>query len=162
MKKHLKKHKSFIGYFAAAGTGVIVQYIVGTIICIRYLKTPYQTGISIGYLAAIPVGFILSKNIAFSSKNSGKTYREILKFIVVLFFSYLITVKGSYFSLKLLQKIFGNFEITVPFIQYRFNPIGTASHFAGMGLSFIFNYFTHKWFTFNDTGLMKKVRNMKY
>jgi putative flippase GtrA len=161
LKQKIRKHKSFFGYFAAAGSGVIVQYIVGSILCIRMLGTAYETGVSIGYIASIPVGFILTKNLAFSSKKSGKTNSEILKYLVVLFFSYIITVKGAYFTLLALKAMFGEFEVTLPIIDYKFSPIGTISHFAGMGFSFIFNYFTHKFFTFSETGVRNKMKSIR-
>jgi putative flippase GtrA len=155
------KSKPFLGYFVAAGSGVIVQYIIGSMLCIRYLGLPRQQSILIGFLCAIPVGFILSKNIAFSSRRSGRSIREILKYIVPLSISGLITVFGDTFSLRVLQTLFGEGLVTLPVIGYSFNLIGTISHFAGMGFSFVFNFFTHKYFTFAETGLFEKIFKSK-
>ena len=87
------------GYFFAAGSGVIVQYLVGTIICIRFLGFPFEKGILWGFIISFPVGFILAKIFAFKAKGSGNTRREIIKFLMVVIISGLITVKGSYYSL---------------------------------------------------------------
>ncbi|WP_341224853.1 GtrA family protein [uncultured Arcticibacterium sp.] len=144
----LKRRKTFIAYFFAATCGVVVQYVVGTIICIRYLGLPFNSGVSWGYLAAIPVGFFLSKNMAFGAKESGNTKIEILKYLVTLVFSYIITVKGAEFTLWSLTEVFGELTAHIPFTETEFSPIGTFSHFAGMGFSFIFNYLAHKKFTF--------------
>lgn len=144
----LKRRKTFIAYFFAAASGVVVQYVVGTIICIRYLGLPFNAGVSWGYLAAIPVGFFLSKNMAFDAKESGNTKIEILKYLVTLVFSYIITVQGAALSLWSLTQLFGEVTMRIPFTSEEFSPIGTCSHFAGMGFSFIFNYLAHKKFTF--------------
>lgn len=144
----LKKRKSLIAYFLVASSGVLVQYMVGTILCIRYLGLPFKTGISWGYIAAIPVGFFLSKNYVFNAQNSGNTNKELIKFIVTLVFSYVITVKGAEYSLFLLTHWLGDLKATIPFTNTTFSPVGTFSHFAGMGMSFVFNYLAHKKFTF--------------
>lgn len=157
----LESKKSLIAYFFAAGCGVIVQYLVGTTYCIGHLNMKPTTGYSIGFIASVPVGFILSKVFAFKSRNSGNTSREMIKFGIVLFFSYLITVFGSDYALKTLTYIFGDLKTKIPFTDTEFSPIGTLSHFTGMGLSFIFNYFTHKKFTFVETGLFDKIKEIK-
>ena len=160
-KAFIKKKKSLFGYFFAAGSGVIVQYLVGTFICIRYFGMPFKTGVAIGYIVSVPVGFILTKIFAFEAKKSGNTNREMLKFLIVLIFSFLITTFGADFSLKTLTYLFGDIKTNIPFTNEVFSPIGTISHFAGMGMSFVFNYFTHKKFTFVETGLFEKVKSIK-
>ncbi|MFT7434935.1 MAG: putative flippase GtrA [Algoriphagus sp.] len=149
MNDRLKRNqKSLIAYFLTAASGVIVQYVVGTIICIRYLDLPFNDGVSYGYLAAIPVGFILSKNYVFNAKKSGKTRKEVGRYIITLIISYFITVKGAQYSLDFLTHTFGDFRTNISFTELHFSPIGSLSHVAGMGFSFIFNYLAHKKFTF--------------
>jgi putative flippase GtrA len=145
---YLRNRKSLFAYFFAAGSGVLVQYIVGTVICIRYLGLSFSSGVSWGYIAAIPVGFILSKNYVFDAKKSGKTGKEIYKFLITLLVSYLLTVYGAASCLYLLTQWFGDVSLAIPFTNSHFSPIGTFSHFAGMGLSFAFNFVAHKKFTF--------------
>ncbi len=86
--------------------------------------------------------------MAFGAKESGNTKIEILKYLVTLVFSYIITVKGAEFTLWSLTEVFGELTAHIPFTETEFSPIGTFSHFAGMGFSFIFNYLAHKKFTF--------------
>jgi putative flippase GtrA len=143
-----RNQKSLFAYFLTAASGVVVQYVVGTIICIRYLGLPFNEGVSYGYLAAIPVGFILSKNYVFDAKKSGNTGKEVGRYIITLIISYLITVKGAQYSLEFLTHAFGDFKTNIPLTDLHFSPIGSFSHFAGMGFSFIFNYLAHKKFTF--------------
>jgi putative flippase GtrA len=157
----IKKRKSLLAYFFAAGSGVIVQYLVGTSYCIGRLGMTPTAGYSIGFIVSFPVGFILSKIFAFNSRKSGNTKREMLKFSIVLIFSYLITVYGALLSLNVLTAFFGDFKMQIPFKSKEFSPVGTISHFAGMGFSFIFNYFTHKKFTFVETGLFDKIKDYK-
>ncbi len=151
LNERLKRNqKSLIAYFFTAASGVLVQYVVGTIICIRYFGLPFSQGVSYGYLAAIPVGFILSKNYVFDAKKSGKTWKEAGKYIITLIISYLITVEGAQYSLDFLTNTFGDVKASIPFTGLHFSPIGSFSHFAGMGFSFIFNYLAHKKFTFKS------------
>ena len=157
----IKKRKSLLAYFFAAGSGVIVQYLVGTSYCIGHLGMSPSAGYSIGFIVSIPVGFILSKIFAFNSRKSGNTKREMIKFSIVLVFAYLITVYGALLALHLLTALFGDFKMQIPFKTKEFSLIGTVSHFAGMGFSFIFNYFTHKKFTFVETGLFNKIKDYR-
>ncbi|MGL4631096.1 MAG: GtrA family protein [Leadbetterella sp.] len=155
------KNKEFFGYFLAAGSGVIVQYVVGSFICQGLLKMQFGRSIGIGFIASVPVGFILSKNIAFDSKKSGKTNREIFKYSISLIVSFFVTVGGSNLCLLVLNFFFKDGNIVLPFINYHFNVIGTFSHFFGMGLSFMVNFFVHRHFTFTSTGLFNKVFDQK-
>jgi len=157
LKNIFQRYKPLFGYFFAAGSGVIVQYLVGTIVCIRFLGFPFEKGILWGFIISFPVGFILAKIFAFKAKGSGNTRREIIKFLMVVIISGLITVKGSYYSLIILTNLFGNIKATLPLINKEFSPIGSISHFSGMGLSFFFNFFTHRKFTFVETGLYNRL-----
>lgn len=92
----------------------------------------------------------MSKRFAFDASGSGKTRKEFYKFVVVILVSMLLTVKGSYYTLQLLTYLFGDVTAEIPVIHYTFNPVGTISHFAGMGFSFLFNFLAHSKFTFAD------------
>ena len=157
----IKRYKAFFGYFFAAGTGVIIQYIVGSIICIRYFGTSLETGVALGFIISFPIGFILSKVFAFAAKQSGNTRRELIKFMMVIVISGLITVKGAVLSYDALTYLFGDFKYTLPIVNHTFSPVGTISHFAGMGFSFVCNFFTHKKFTFVETGIFDKIKALK-
>lgn len=150
-----------MGYFLAAGSGVIVQYIVGSTICMKIFNISFKTSVLIGFIASIPVGFILTKVLAFDSRKSGNTNRELTKFFIVLFFSGLITMYGASFCLYALSSLLTNKQVTLPILNFSFNPVGTISHFGGMGLSFVFNYIVHKRFTFTETGIYDKVKGLR-
>ncbi len=155
------KNNPLLGYLFAAGSGVLVQYFVGSFICIRLLGLPFERSVLIGFICSIPVGFVLSKVFAFDSRKSGNTRRELVKYGVSLLLSALITTKGSSLVLSLLTRNFGAGQMTLPIFDYSFNWIGTFSHFAGMGLSFVCNFFIHRHFTFSETGLFDKIFKTK-
>jgi putative flippase GtrA len=152
------KNKPLFAYFIAAGTGVIVQYLVGSMLMPRLFNFDLKTNVGLGFLASIPVGFTLSKVLAFGSKNSGKTKSELFKYAFSLIFSGLITIYGTNFIFILLHDRFGLGLMKLSLFNYNFNLAGTLSHFSGMGLSFIFNFFFHKYFTFKETGLLKSLK----
>jgi putative flippase GtrA len=156
----LKKNALF-GYLFAAGSGVLVQYFVASFICLRYLGLPFERSVLIGFICSIPVGFILSKIFAFDSKRSGNTQREILKYSVSLILSAFITTKGASFFLTTLKSNFGEGNMVLPIFDYPFNWIGTLAHFSGMGLSFVCNFFIHRYFTFSETGIFDKIFKSK-
>lgn len=155
------KQNPLLGYFLAAGSGMLVQYIVGSTICMKIFNISFKTSILIGFIASIPVGFVLTKILAFDSRKSGNTNRELTKFFIVLFFSGLITMYGASFCLYIFTKLLTTKEVTVPILNFKFNPIGTISHFGGMGISFVFNYIVHKRFTFTETGIYDKVKGFR-
>lgn len=157
----LKKNKDFFGYFAAALTGVMVQYLVGTTLLVNYLGWDIVKAFWVGYLVSIPVGFILTKLLAFDARKSGQTKREVSKYLITILISGCITVYGAEYAIKVLDKFFGGQLLTVPFTDnYQFSPAGTIGHFAGMGMSFVFNFIAHKKFTFHQTGLWDKLKEL--
>lgn len=151
-------HKDFVGYFVAAFTGVIVQYIVGTTILINYFDQDPGLSYAIGFIVSFPVGFFLTKLLAFDARKSGKTQREFIKYLLTVVISGFITVYGSLYSVKLLLYLLGDSTVKIPFINYSFTPAGTIGHFMGMGMSFVFNFIAHKYFTFHTTGLYDKMK----
>ncbi|MCD8539040.1 MAG: GtrA family protein [Leadbetterella sp.] len=155
--KLYRKNKNFIGYFIAALAGVIVQYLTGTTLLVNFLQWDNVSAFWIGYLVSIPVGFYLTKLLAFNARNSGQTPREIIKYLITIVISGCITVYGADYSIRLLMKFLGDGKMIVPFTGKEFSPAGTLGHFTGMGLSFIFNFIVHKRFTFHQTGLWDKI-----
>ena len=153
------KNKNFVGYFVAALTGVLVQYLVGTVFLINYLGWESKLSFAIGFIVSFPVGFILTKLLAFDARNSGKTQREMIKYMLTVIASGFITVYGSEFSIQLLAEWFGSRNLVIPVIHHEFkNPAGSIGHFMGMGMSFVFNFIVHKKFTFHQTGLWDKFK----
>lgn len=158
MKNILKQNKNFIGYFIAAASGVLVQYLVGTIFLINTLNWQSKPAFAVGFIVSFPVGFVLTKLLAFDAKNSGKTQREFVKYLLTVVASGFITVYGADFSVKLLEKLFGDFTINNPLNNTPIKPAAHIGHFMGMGASFIFNFVAHKYFTFRQTGIWDKLK----
>lgn len=152
-----RKNRNFIGYFIAALGGVIVQYLTGTTLLVNFFGWDTVSAFWVGYLVSIPVGFFLTKLLAFNARNSGKTTREILKYLLTIVISGCITVYGGHYSVLLLMKILGPEKMAVPFTGKEFSPAGTLGHFMGMGMSFVFNFIVHKRFTFHQTGIWDKI-----
>jgi putative flippase GtrA len=150
VKKLYFRFKKLIDYFWVAASGVLVQYLVGSVICIRWLQMPFQRGVLIGFLVSVPYGFLMSKRFAFDASGSGKTRKEFFRFLLVVLVSMLLTVKGSFYTLQFLSHFLGEVKTRIPFTEYEFNPAGTLSHFAGMGFSFLFNFLAHSKFTFSN------------
>lgn len=153
-------NKNFIGYFIAALGGVLVQYLTGTTLLINHFGWDNVAAFWVGYLVSIPVGFYLTKLLAFNARNSGKTTREILKYLITIVISGCITVYGADLSVRLLINLLGDIKLAVPYLQKEFSPAGTLGHFMGMGMSFIFNFIVHKRFTFHQTGIWDKIIHM--
>lgn len=152
--------KNFVGYFIAALGGVIVQYLVGTTLLVNHLGWNTTSAFWTGYIVSIPVGFFLTKLLAFDAKNSGKTRRELVKYLITIIASGCITVYGAKFSINLLSYWLGVGKMLIPGTKYEFSPAGSIGHFMGMGLSFVFNFIVHKKFTFHETGLWDKVKQI--
>ena len=154
------KNKDFYGYFIAAFAGVVVQYIVGTTILLNHFGLEPKLSFAIGFIVSFPVGFFLTKLLAFDARHSGQTKREFIKYMLTVVASGFITVYGAVYSIKFLLFLFGNPKMTIPFTSYQFSPVGSVGHFMGMGMSFVFNFLVHKWFTFNETGIYEKLREL--
>ena len=152
-----RNNKNFIGYFIAALTGVLVQYLTGTTLLINHFGWENVNAFWVGYLVSIPVGFFLTKQLAFNARNSGKTTREIAKYLITIVVSGCITVYGADFSVRLLINLLGEGKMIIPFTGKVFSPAGTLGHLMGMGMSFIFNFIAHKRFTFYQTGIWDKI-----
>lgn len=160
MKNKLNKYRSLLAYFIAAGSGAVLQYIIATL-CGKYLNFSLRLSVATGFILSFPLGFILSKVFAFKAKKSGNTNREMIKFIFATIFSLVITVQGSHYAYILYESMFGNFEYLIPVVNHLSHPVYTFSIFTGMGLSFIFNFITHRRFTFIETGLYDKYKTYR-
>lgn len=142
--------KELISYFFVAASGVIIQLIVSSITQ-HYFAFNFEDSVTIGYIVAFVFGFFLTKIFAFGKKDSKNSSREAIKFLFVSIFSGLITVKGAFYG----KFLFGS----IPFLRTNFllmdktiDVVELFSHFFGMGLSFVLNFVSHKYFTFRTTG----------
>jgi len=147
----LAKYKELISYFLIASSGVMIQLIVSSITQ-NYFGFSFQLSITTGYTIAFIIGFFLTKFFAFNQRHSKNSFREGLKFLLVSFISGLITVKGAYYcKLFLDQWAFLDGEQLIFGKSIDISEL--ISHFFGMGMSFVVNFFSHKHFTFKRTGI---------
>ncbi|MEZ4901002.1 MAG: GtrA family protein [Spirosomataceae bacterium] len=153
--------KDLVVYFLIAGTGAAVQFISGSFFR-NY--TDFYVSVSLGYIVSFFVGFTLTKLFAFDARNTNKTRREMVKFGMVAFFSFGITVGFAALTLHLLHS--SNPKDILYQLPFDFIPIGSrevnvteaSSTLVGMGLSFISNYILHKTFTFKSTGFYDRAK----
>lgn len=155
MKNNFKIDKSLISYFFVALIGVGTQLIVSSA-SQKMLNLAYINSIALGYFIAFLTTFFLINRYSFTSDNNGKIRNRILKYIIVSFISGLITVYGADFCLLTLQKITGKETIPLHISDKEIDTFKLFSHFFGMGASFIFNYVSHKTFTFKKTNLFDR------
>ncbi|NBA85149.1 GtrA family protein [Emticicia sp. CRIBPO] len=155
MKINFKVDKSLISYFFVALIGVGTQLVVSSA-SQKMFNLTYISSIGLGYFIAFLTTFFLINRYSFTSDNNGKIRNRILKYIIVSLFSGLITVYGSGICLLSLQKITG--MDTIPFYvsDKEIDTFKLFSHFFGMGASFVFNYVSHKTFTFKKTDLFNR------
>lgn len=147
----LAKYKELISYFLIACSGVVIQLIVSSLTQ-NFFGFSFELSIAIGYIIAFIIGFFLTKFFAFNQRHSKNSFREGIKFLIVSFFSGLITVKGAYYCKVLLDEwgVFGKEQLI---FGKSIDIAGLFSHFFGMGMSFVVNFISHKHFTFKATGI---------
>ena len=152
----LARYKELISYFLIACSGVIIQLVVSSLTQ-NFFGFSFELSIATGYIIAFIIGFFLTKIFAFNQRHSKNSFREGVKFLIVSFFSGLITVKGAYYCKVLLDEwgIFGAEQIIM---NKNIDIAGLFSHFFGMGMSFVVNFLSHKHFTFRTTGLYQNFR----
>jgi len=166
-KSALFNIKDLIVYFLVAGAGAAVQFLSGSFFRDFY---GYTTSVALGYIVSSIVGFILTKLFAFDARNSSKTRREMVKFGIVVFISFGITVGVSTLSNSIIHSLVGEKYYTmyfsfIPFLPERFheftvNVNESLGLLIAMGVSFISNYILHKTFTFKSTGFYNRAKSM--
>ncbi len=156
-KKNLFNKKDLLAYFLVAGTGAIVQLVAGSLLQ-DWFSISYTWSVPLAYLVSIVVGFILTKLFAFDSRNTEKTKREMVKFILVSIFSGFIMWGTALFTLKILDFINPNLAVLIPFSAKEVHLDQLLSSICGMGFSFISNFYLHKTFTFKSTGFYDRLK----
>jgi putative flippase GtrA len=159
-KSALFNLKDLIVYFLVAGTGVVVQFISGSFFRSYY---GYTTSVSLGYVVSFIVGFVLTKLFAFDARNSSKTRREMVKFGIVAFISWGITVGVSTLALGVINSIYPETIYRLPISSLsdksRDIHVNEASALLiAMGFSFVSNFILHKTFTFKSTGFYDRAK----
>ncbi len=146
----MSSHTKGLGlYFLASGTAAAVNF--GS----RFVYDAFFSfGVSVifAYCTGMLVNFSLSKLFVFEARHSGKTWRELAKFLVVaglgLLFTYGVSISAAWF-LDGLALGFSQ-ELT-----------HTAAHIAGMGAGFVANFIGHKLISFRETGIWDRMAGKK-
>ena len=113
-------------------------------------KPAFNWSVFAGYLTATVVSFVPAKIFAFSAKGSGNTKRESIKFLIIALLALGVQLGVSSLTLDLIAKnLLSSYSL---FIQEKF------SHLAGMGCSFLANFYGHKFLTFRSTGIYDKIK----
>jgi putative flippase GtrA len=154
-KSQLLNKKDLIAYFLVAGSGALIQILVGSLLR-KYVT--YSSSVSLAYVIAFFVGFILTKMFAFDARNSNQTRREMIKFLLVATGSWGITIFFAVVSLKFVNTHFGQFQYAPSFKKEPINVNELGCQVVGMGFSFVFNYILHKTFTFKSTGFYDRLK----
>lgn len=151
--------KDLWAYFLVAGTGAIVQLVSGSLLK-DWFDLSYDKSIFPAYLIALVVGFILTKLFAFDARNTNKTRREMLKFLMVATFSGFVTWFFSVATYSLLNQFEKDLLFHIPFSRKEINITQTSSTIVGMGFSFMSNYILHKTFTFKSSGFYDRFKTL--
>jgi putative flippase GtrA len=155
--KNFFNRKDLFAYFLVAGFGAIIQLVCQSLLQ-DWFKISYAWSIQIAYQISLVVGFILTKMFAFDVRNTEKTKREMVKFIVVSQFSGLIMTFAALSALAFFDYIHPEKHIFLPHSNKDVHLNQLLSTIVGMGFSFISNYFLHKKFTFKSTGFYDRLK----
>ena len=153
----LFNRRDVLAYFMVAGTGYLVQVISAKLLYEHGYV--YEMALAIGYFIAFVVGFWLTKIFAFSSKQTQKTRREMVKYIGVSSFAGGVMVAFASLTVDIVNFYFPEKGSFLPFLKIvSDNPKQLFSHLVGAGFSFITNYIGHKTITFKSTGFYDRIK----
>jgi putative flippase GtrA len=161
MKDDLINIRDIIAYFLVAGTGVVIQLLVGSL-SQEWFSISFKQSLILGYIMASVSGFFLTKLFAFSNRSPTKSRREMLKFTLVTLLSFIITVYGSNALFSIPESLFGVHIMHVPFSLKTVNVNQLLSQLCCMGISFFSNYALHKKFTFQNTGFYERLKKLLF
>ncbi|WP_371731972.1 GtrA family protein [Spirosoma sp. KCTC 42546] len=141
-----KEYKDFFSFFLTAVLGASINFVSQ----IFYRKFfDFDTSVLCGYLTATVLTFIPTKRYAFSARDTGNTGREAIKFLGIAVVALAVQVYVAKYTLEwIANPLFPN-------VSELWREKG--SHVAGMGMSFLANYFGHKLLTFRSTGFYDRL-----
>jgi putative flippase GtrA len=138
--------KDIFSFFLTALLGASINF-VSQIFYRTYFD--YATSVLCGYLTATVLTFIPTKRYAFSAAQTGNTGREAVKFLAIALVALLVQVYVAKYTLEWVANPM--FPTATKLMREK------GSHVAGMGMSFMANYFGHKLLTFRTTGMYDKL-----
>ncbi len=158
-KSKILNRKDLIAYFIVAGTGAAIQLVSSSFLQ-DWFDLTFEQSILPSYGIGLIVGFVLTKLFAFDARKSSQTNREMVKFVMVALFSYLVTYLFASLAVFISDKYFQSYEFTIPYSRKAVDVNEMACYLFGMGWSFISNYTLHKTFTFKSTGFYDRLKTL--
>jgi putative flippase GtrA len=149
--------KDLLAYFFVAGIGALVQFICSSLLQ-DWFKLSFGMSLHIAYWISLLVGFVLTKMFAFDVRNTKKTQREMLKFVLVGLLAGEVMVITAFVFLQIINFLWPNILLQIPFSSKNINFNQLFSHGIGMVFSFATNYYLHKTFTFKSTGFYDRLK----
>jgi putative flippase GtrA len=156
-QQKLFNKKDLLAYLFVAGSGAIVQLICGSLLQ-DWFGLSYGWSLQISYQISLVVGFILTKMFAFDVRNTEKTQREMVKFLLVSQFSGLVMTFAALLAFKLSNFFFPGLKVSIPYSNKDVHVNQLFSTIIGMGFSFLSNFYLHKTFTFKSTGFYDRLK----
>ncbi len=132
-----------ICYFLLAGVAASVNF---TSRFIYDLFLDFRYSVVFAYSSGMLVSFVLSKRYIFSVRESGRTHTEFIKFTLTATVGLIVT---CFVSVGMLGFIHSRTHLH--------EGEKVISHICGIGAGFIANYFGHKFFSFRETGLARRI-----
>ncbi|KAB7729123.1 GtrA family protein [Rudanella paleaurantiibacter] len=143
------RRKDFLTFFLTALFGASVNFF-SQIVYRENLDYTFDTSVVLGYLTATVVSFVPTKVYAFSARQTGNTSREAVKFVAIALVAWAVQYFVSVGTLRWIA------TPLLPKVEIFWRE--KTSHVAGMGFSFLANYFGHKLLTFRSTGVYDRLR----
>lgn len=150
--KRLSLYTVFSGLAALVNFGSRFGYellLAGT----ASTKWVYLISVGLAYLTGMVVNFVLSKYVTFQAQESGRTKRELVKFVAIALVGLVATVAGSYVTYEILIVL----RPYVPNLKLSDDLLRTFAHLTGMGLGLIVNFIGHDRISFTQTGLWDRI-----
>lgn len=117
----------------------------------------YFVSVTLAYLTGMVVNFGLSKYITFQAKSSGRTRRELIKFLTIGLLGLLTTVAGSFLGYGIGQHLAPLLQAAPVSLAVSDEALRTLGHLFGMGLGLIVNFVGHDRVSFRSTGLWDRI-----
>lgn len=116
-------------------------------------RMAYLVSVAAAYLTGMIVNFVLSKYVTFQAQESGRTQREIIKFVAIALIGLVATVAGSFVAYETLVVVVRE----LPGLKFSDDLLRTLGHVAGMGIGLVVNFIGHDRLSFRQTGLWDRV-----
>jgi putative flippase GtrA len=152
--------RDILAYFLVAASGLGIQ-LVSSKILTQYYQLDEPVAWACAYFIAFVAGFWLTKMFAFDAKQSNKTRREMIKYVLVASVAGGVMVLMASIMLDNILNVYFPYGIIAP-IGFVKKPNGLIAQLTGAGFSFITNYIGHKTITFKSTGFYNRLKSNRF